>query len=197
MAPYLFGVLDFAPDDILDGHGQIVGLEGGPALGEELVEGDATGPQIHFLVVAPAEEHLGCPIVEGARDGEHFLLGAPLHYLLADAEIDEFYFAVGPVVQDVFGLDVPVAHILRVDVLQGADQLEGDVPDLLLRQIREFQQVGVTVVVHHQVAGLLPVVHVHHMIPDNVGMLQGLYVLEVCLQEHYVLLVHRYLLNRK
>lgn len=83
----------------------------------------AQSPKIDPLIVSPALEHLGGAIIGRPGEGQHLLLSTTIHQLLTDAEIDQFDTAVSPVIEDVLGLDIPMADLLLMDEGQGLEQL--------------------------------------------------------------------------
>lgn len=102
-----FRKLYFSVHDVADGLVVVHRLEWGAA-SEQLVDEDAGGPNVHFLVVPAPREHLGGPVVESASDGEHVDSDSPPPVLPAYAEIDNLYlFGLG-VIEDVLWLDVPM-----------------------------------------------------------------------------------------
>jgi len=94
------------------------------------VEQDPCRPDVAPLVVALGDD-LGRHVVGGADEfvvagDDEFLLHV-LVPLVGEAEVDERYLVVvGGVEEEVLGLEVPVADLLRVQVLQGFYDLHED-----------------------------------------------------------------------
>ena len=102
--------------------------------------------------------------------------------LLADAEVDEFDLLGLGVVQNVFWLDVSVAHSFGVDVLQSFEQLLHDHFQVFFPHRATLPQTGHGFVVHDQAGGVLAEVEVNGVVLDDVGMIEGPDGLEVVLQ---------------
>lgn len=96
-------------EDALDGFAVVLGLKGSLS-GDEAVEEDPGSPDIYFFAVASACEHLRGSVVEGACDGHHVELLAPLLESLADAEIDDLDLSLVLIVEDVLQLDVAMGY---------------------------------------------------------------------------------------
>jgi len=111
-----FGVFGFGVDDLaVDVHGVLV-LEGREAR-QHLVDQDAQGPPVDGFSVALVQQDLRRDVLRRAANRERALRDD-----LREAEIDQLKI---PVVSDhdVLRLQVPVADVLRVQVLEDADDL--------------------------------------------------------------------------
>mmetsp|Transcript_26414 Transcript_26414/g.88494 ORF Transcript_26414/g.88494 Transcript_26414/m.88494 type:complete len:280 (-) Transcript_26414:13-852(-) len=101
---------------------------------EELVEGDAQGPHVRCAArVDPrrAAEHLGGRV--GRRPlGAH--RGVAVKAQQRDAKVADQVHAAPVVVEDVVGLDVPVYHVLVVQVLEASQHVAHAAPRLGLGQ---------------------------------------------------------------
>eukprot|EP00356_Strombidium_inclinatum_P010032 CAMPEP_0170490202 /NCGR_PEP_ID=MMETSP0208-20121228/8445_1 /TAXON_ID=197538 /ORGANISM="Strombidium inclinatum, Strain S3" /LENGTH=188 /DNA_ID=CAMNT_0010765485 /DNA_START=718 /DNA_END=1284 /DNA_ORIENTATION=+ len=85
---------------------------------------DVDGSRVPFLFDGPQRYHLGSHVGRSAAAVFDFVVVLDLG-LLADAEISDLDDAF-VVDEDVFELDVPVHHILGVDVPQASDDLPED-----------------------------------------------------------------------
>lgn len=80
-------------------------------------------PKIDPFIVSPALKHLGSAIIGRPREGQHLLFSTAVHQLLAYPEIDQLDTVVALVIEDVLGLDIPMADLMVVDKDQSLEQL--------------------------------------------------------------------------
>ena len=110
------GELDLSLEYLLvDGHGVLVAEGVDPR--QHLIQYDPQGPPVHGLSVALVQQNLRRQVLRSATQG----VGPALDHL-REAEVREFQVAIGTD-QQIFGLQVPVHYIQRVQVLEHAHDL--------------------------------------------------------------------------
>lgn len=149
-------------------------MEGFPE-GAKLVERAPKHPDIHFIVVRTIIDHFGGQVVRSADIGLGEFMGPELSGNAKIANFDESILHTEHIVR----LEVPVDHILPMDVLESERDLSQDVENLLLRErtplrlflfdfhlevpsIREFQEECQVIVLY---SGLVEL--------DDVGVLES------------------------
>lgn len=110
---------------------------------------------------------------------KHVPPAAPLEGLLADAKIDDLDPLGLPAVENILGLDVPVANIAVMQILDGPDQFLGHQLDLLLAGDADFGEAGLVEALHDQVGAVLLEVQVERLVPDDRRMSQFFQVDEI------------------
>lgn len=93
---------------------------------QELIADDSDGPDVYLLRVA-ALEHLGSLVGQGASYRPHFELLVLIFYHFRNTKVNELHISSFRVVEDVFGLDVAMAHS---NGMQIGDNFEEGVEDL-------------------------------------------------------------------
>lgn len=126
---------------------------------------------------------------------KHVPPAAPLEGLLADAEIDDLDPLGLPAVENILRLDVPVANIAVMQILDGFDQFLGHQLDLLLASHADFCEAGLVEALHDQVGAVLLEVQVERLVPDDRRMSQFFQVDEIAFQLEDVLLLELELLG--
>lgn len=140
--------------DLLDGGRVVLGFKGSVA-GDHPEDSDSQGPQIDPLVVASSEVHFRSLVVVSADHGQHVPAHSSLVGLFADAEVDELYCPADRTVEYILGLDVAVAYIPVVQILQRLDQLLDHVLQLLLGGEEGVAEAGLVEALHDEEGAVL------------------------------------------
>ena len=114
---------------------------------------------------------------------------------LGDAEVDQFYFFIFLVIEDILGLQIPVANIPVVEIGQGSHYLPNYCGQLLLAVDGCICQAGEGEVLHDQVGHPLGVVEVEGLVVAYGWVLQFPHYQEGPLYLEYVLLLDYKLLH--
>ena len=96
-------------ENIFDGLAMILTFKRSPA-GNQLENGDASRPNINFLVVPTPAEHLRRPVKESAGNSKHIHGNSPPFMFPADAKINQFQFFSEWIVKNILGFDVPMSN---------------------------------------------------------------------------------------
>lgn len=109
-------------DDVLDGAGVILRLERCGA-SEHLEYGDAQCPKIDPLIVATADVDLRCLVEMRTNYSKHVSPTPPLKGLLTDAEINDLHSFGLSAIENILGLDISMANIAVMQILDRGHQL--------------------------------------------------------------------------
>ena len=113
---------------------------------------------------------------------KHISPAAPLEGLLADAEIDDLDPLGLPAVEDVLRLDIPVANIPVMQILDSFDQFLGHQFDLLLAADVDFSEAGLVEAFHDQVGAVLLEIQVESLVADDRRMSQFFQIDKIALK---------------
>ena len=147
--------------------------------GEHFEDGYSQCPEINPFVVASPDIDFWGLVEMRTNYSKHVPPAAPLEGLLADAEIDDLDPLGLPTVENILGLDVPVANIAVMQILDGFDQFLGHQLDLLLASHADFCEAGLVEALHDQVGAVLLEVQVERLVPDDRRMSQFFQVDEI------------------
>lgn len=162
---------DFTLDDIGNGVRVIFGLEGSAAC-NELIYGDADGPQVDPFVIASSNVDFGSQVIVSAYDGEHISSVASLEGLFCYFEIYELNFFGFGIVEDIFGFDVSMGDVTIVDISHSSNNLSDDILELFFIFYFVLDQVGTADMLHDQVG--VPTIKVQSSILNYWRMVKSL-----------------------
>lgn len=154
----------------------------------QLIQRYSDSPAVDLLRVAATQEHLRSLVVAGAGIGVHLLVSAPQLHILALPEVYQLHDSELTIVQDVLGLDVPVADALLVDVGQRVEDLVEDEPQAALIESRA--EGGKGGVLHDESAYAFPAVEIERLVLDDVVVLELLDVNKISLDRPVMLVLH-------
>ena len=87
----------------------------------KFVDSDTQSPDINSFIIASSEVDLGCKEEISPNDGEHVSATSPQKCLFGYAKINNFNFLILLIIEYIFGFDIPMAYIMRMQVAEGRD----------------------------------------------------------------------------
>lgn len=103
---------------------------------------------------------------------KHVSPAAPLKGLLANAKINDLDPLGLPAVENVLRLDIPMANIAVMEILDSLDQFLCHQFDLLLAGDADFREAGPVEAFHNQVGAVLLEIKVECLVSDDRRMSQ-------------------------
>lgn len=91
---------------------------------QQLIHSYAQSPHIHQLVIPPSLKHLRRPVVRRPCQSQHLPLDSPSNQLFADSKVNQNDPLLLFIVEDVLGLNIPMANLVRVNVDESLDDLK-------------------------------------------------------------------------
>jgi hypothetical protein len=149
---------------------------------DEFEDSDAQGPKIDPFVVSASNVDLRSLVEVGADHGEHVPARSFLKSFLADSKVDDLDFLGLGAIENILRLDVPVADVAVVQVLDGGDQLLYNDFKLCLIGDAALQEVGLIEALHDQEGAVLAGVQVEGLILDDGRVPKLLQIYEITLQ---------------
>mmetsp|Transcript_87141 Transcript_87141/g.255046 ORF Transcript_87141/g.255046 Transcript_87141/m.255046 type:complete len:245 (+) Transcript_87141:318-1052(+) len=161
----------------------------------ELVEDAAQGPHIGLPVVGLASADLGAHVIRRPYDG-HSSLRRTLQYP-GDAKVAELDLGTATCEEDVGGLQVPVQHLLGVDVLKREAELHEPSHDLIFGEVVArlcllldgLSQVARITILHDDHQGVRTLDEEAVPVCDDVGVAKGLEEEDLLVRQVLVMLV--------
>ena len=89
------------------------------------------GPKIHHLVIPSSFKHLRSTVVKRPSDGEHIGISTSIGQFLADSKIDDLDALIGLIIENILGLDIPMAYFLGMYEGQSFKHLINNLFELL------------------------------------------------------------------
>ena len=126
LIPFILVKRELSFENIVDGVAVIFRLKRGDFF-DELIDKDTEGPEVDPFIIASTSEHLRSTIVGGSSHRQHLFTSAPMKAFATAAKINQDGLHILSIVQNVFRLDVSVADMLFVNVLQAFDHFKYDV----------------------------------------------------------------------
>ncbi len=112
----------FASENVGDCVAVVLGLEG-RAAGNEFVNSDSEGPNVHPFIVTASDVDFGGEVEVSADDSQHVPPHSPREGPLRNPEVNYFDLSFLSIVENVLGFDVTVAKVVAVEIVEAADEL--------------------------------------------------------------------------
>lgn len=118
-----------------------------------------------------ALKHLGCSVRKSTALGQHPQLLVAVAAHAGQLEIDDLEFASHRVVEDVFRLEVAVAHAFAVHVAEAVEQIGNDQRSAFFTEspvlAHELAQSGELAELHHDAASQFALIHEEELALDD------------------------------